>query len=78
MGGGFFVSVIFEEAFMATVAQATGEIMSRKEAAQFLGICLTTLDRLNIPRTQIRRKVLYRKATLDSWLAKQERTEKRV
>jgi len=63
---------------MATVVQATGEVMSRKQAAMFLGICLTTLDRLNIPLTQIRKRVMYRKATLDSWLAKQERTEKRV
>jgi hypothetical protein len=63
---------------MAEVAQPTNEVLSRKQAAQFLGVCLTTLDRLNIPRTQIRKRVMYRKATLDSWLAKQERTEKRV
>jgi len=63
---------------MAAVAQLTNEVLSRRQAAQFLGVCLTTLDRLNIPRTQIRKRVMYRKATLDSWLAKQEKTEKRV
>jgi len=56
----------------------TQEILSRKQAAQYLGgICLTTLDRLDIPRTKIRKRVLYRKATLDNWLAKQERIGKR-
>jgi len=63
---------------MAIVVQTTGEVMSRKQACQYLGVCLTTLGRLDIPRTQIRKRVMYRKATLDSWLAKQERTEKRV
>jgi len=63
---------------MAEVAQAIGEVLSRKIAARYIGVCLTTLDRLNIPRVQIRKRVMYRKATLDSWLAKQERTEKRV
>jgi hypothetical protein len=74
----FFVSAIFEEAFMAAVSNATGEVLSRKQAACYLGICLTTLSRLNIPHAQIRKRVMYRKTTLDSWLAKQERMEKRV
>ena len=56
---------------MTAVNQPTKEILSRKEAALYLGICKTTLDRLNIARTQIRRRVLYRKEILDKWLAKQ-------
>jgi hypothetical protein len=28
---------------MAAVAQATGEVLSRKQAAQFLGVCLTVI-----------------------------------
>jgi len=44
------------------------EVMSRKQAAQFLGVCLTTLDRLDIPRTQVRKRVLFRKTTLEKWL----------
>jgi len=54
------------------------ELMSRDEVASYLKICKTTLSRLNIPKTQIRRRVFYRKATVDAWLAAQERAEKRV
>ena len=43
-------------------------LFSRKQAAEFLGICKTTLDRLNIPKTKIRRRVLYRQAMLEKWL----------
>jgi len=50
------------------------EILSRKKAAAFLGICLTTLDRLNIPKTKIRHRVMYRRDVLDKWLV--EQTEK--
>jgi hypothetical protein len=43
--------------------------MGRKQAAEYLGrICLTTLDRLNLPRIQIRWRVFFKKATLDKWL----------
>jgi excisionase family DNA binding protein len=56
----------------------TQDILSRKQAAQFLGVCLTTLDRLDIPRTQVRKRVLFRKTTLEKWLEKQEQLEKRV
>jgi len=58
-----------ERVFMATTTQSTKEVMSRREAALYLGICKTTLDRLNIARTQIRRRVLYRKEILDKWLS---------
>jgi len=44
------------------------DILSRKEAAQFLGICRTTLDRLDIPRTKIRRRVMYKRTVLEGWL----------
>ena len=49
--------------------QSTKEVLSRREAAEYLGVCKTTLDRLNIAKTQIRRRVLYRKEVLDKWLA---------
>jgi len=48
------------------------DVLSRKAAAQFLGICLTTLDRLNVPKIKVRKRVLYRKAALEKWLEKQE------
>ena len=44
------------------------DVLSRKQAAVFLGICLTTLDRLDIPRTKIRRRVMYKRAVLEKWL----------
>jgi hypothetical protein len=72
-GGFFCVSEIFKEVFMAAIAQPTSEILSRKLAAQFLGVCVTTLDRLDIPRTKVRRRVLYRKITLDNWLMEKEK-----
>jgi len=45
-------------------------VLSREEAADFLGICRTTLDRMNIPRTKLRRRVLYRQSVLIQWLEK--------
>jgi hypothetical protein len=44
------------------------EILSRKQAAKFLGICLTTLDRLDIPRTRIRHRVMYKLGVLSKWV----------
>jgi len=44
------------------------DILSRREAAKYLGICLTTLDRLNIPRTKIRHRVMFKRAVLEKWV----------
>jgi len=46
----------------------TLEILSRREAAVFLGICLTTLDRLDIPRTRLRHRVVYKRDVLCKWI----------
>jgi hypothetical protein len=46
----------------------THDIMSRREAAAFLGICTTTLDRLDIPRTKIRHRVMYKRDVLYKWI----------
>jgi hypothetical protein len=53
------------------------EILSRKKAAAFLGICLTTLDRLDIPRTKIRHRVMYRRDVLDRWIIDQTDNSKK-
>jgi len=50
------------------------EILSRKKAAAFLGICLATLDRLDIPRTKIRHRVMYKRDVLNKWI--DDHTEK--
>jgi hypothetical protein len=46
-------------------------ILSRNDAAKFLGVCKTTLDRLGIPKAKVRRRVLYRQSVLVQWLAQQ-------
>jgi hypothetical protein len=55
--------------------ETDSDILSRKQAAVFLGICKTTLDRLDIPRTKIRRRVMYKRDILRKWL--DEHTEKK-
>ncbi len=42
----------------------TADILSRREAAEYLGICRTTLDRLE----RIRHRVVYKRDTLSEWL----------
>ena len=54
------------------------EVLSRKQAACFLGIGLNTLDRLDIPRAQIRKRILFRRVTLEKWIEQQEQKGKRV
>jgi len=49
-------------------AVKTNIVFSRDEAASFLGVCKTTLDRMDIPRTKIRRRVFYLQSVLIQWL----------
>ena len=49
-------------------------LLNRSEAARFLGIGLNTLGGLGIPRTRIRKRVLYRRDILEKWV--KENTEK--
>ena len=44
------------------------KVFSRKEAAEFLGVCRTTLDRMDLPRTKVRRRVFFRQTELIRWL----------
>jgi len=53
------------------------EIMSRKKAAAFLGVCLTTLDRLDIPRTKIRHRVMYKREVLNKWVDEHTENKKK-
>jgi len=46
----------------------SSELLSRSDAAAYLKICRTTLDRLNIPRLKIRRRVFYRLETIKTWI----------
>ncbi|MDR1230797.1 MAG: helix-turn-helix domain-containing protein [Spirochaetaceae bacterium] len=49
-------------------------LLSRSEAARFLGIGLNTLSLLDIPKTQIRKRILYRRDILEQWA--KDNTEK--
>jgi excisionase family DNA binding protein len=57
---------------MATTNQPAKEIMSRNEAAAYIGIGKSTLDRLDLPKIQIRRRILFKKESIDKWLLVQQ------
>ena len=59
-----------------TIRDISPYLLNRSEAAKFLGVGLNTLSLLNIPRTQIRRRILYRRDLLEKWV--NENTEKGV
>jgi len=48
------------------------DVMSRAQAAAYIGIGKSTLDRLDIPKIQIRRRVLFKKEAIDKWLTAQQ------
>jgi len=52
----------------------TSEILSRREAAAYLGICLTSLDQLDIPRTKVGCRVMYKRDVISKWV--DDHTEK--
>ena len=49
-------------------------VLNRRQAAEFLKIGISTLGKLDIPKTLIRRRILYRRDILEKWL--KENTEK--
>ncbi|GMO52550.1 MAG: hypothetical protein Pg6C_18250 [Treponemataceae bacterium] len=51
-------------------------LLNRSESAKFLGVGLNTLGGLGIPKTRIRRRVLYRRDILEKWV--KENTEKKT
>jgi len=57
---------------MPATIQNTKDIMSRAQAAAYIGICTTTLDTWNIPKIKIRRRVLFQKETIDKWLSQNQ------
>ncbi len=52
----------------------TSEILSRREAAQYLGVCKATLDKLDLPKTRIRHRVMFKRDVLNKWI--DEHTDK--
>jgi len=51
------------------------DVFSRKEAAKYLGVCVTTLDRLDIPHTRVRHRVFYKQSVLNKWFDTQPETK---
>jgi excisionase family DNA binding protein len=47
-------------------------VLTRREAADYLRVCLSSFDKLGVPRIKVRRKVLFRREALDQWLAENE------
>jgi hypothetical protein len=43
-------------------------VLSRKETAAFLGVCLSTLDRIDMPKVRIRDRVVYKRDDVLKWL----------
>jgi hypothetical protein len=54
----------------------TPEVLTRKEAASWLRVCLATFDKLRLPCFKVGRRVFYRKPTLDAWIASSEQPHK--
>jgi hypothetical protein len=51
--------------------QLTPAVLTRKAAADYIGVCTTTLDRLSdLPCVPIRGRVFYRPADIEAWLEK--------
>jgi hypothetical protein len=60
------------QAIPAVSTEVTRSVLTRKDAAATLGICCTTLDRIDdLPRVPIRVRVFYRPADIETWLEKQ-------
>jgi predicted DNA-binding transcriptional regulator AlpA len=56
----------------------TSEVLSRREAAQYLGICRATLDQLDdLPKTRIRHRVMFKRDELNKWIDKHTDKSKR-
>jgi len=53
------------------------ELLSRKKTAAVLGICLSTLDRLDIPKTKVRHRVMYKRDVIAKWLDQHTEKQKR-
>lgn len=47
------------------------DILNRREAAEYLGVCVTTLDRLDITRSRMRHRVAYSREELKRWFENQ-------
>ncbi|MDR2899943.1 MAG: helix-turn-helix domain-containing protein [Treponema sp.] len=57
----------------------TLEVLSRREAALYLGVCESTLDRLDdLPRIRIRHRVMFKREMLNKWIDEHTDEKKKV
>ena len=56
----------------------TPDILSRREAAAYLGICKATLDHLDIPRTKIGKRIMYKCEVLKKWVDEHTESKKKA
>jgi predicted DNA-binding transcriptional regulator AlpA len=53
-----------------TKQQTSNEtVLSRREAAAYLKVCLSTLYKLSIPKVKICRRTFYRPSDIERWIA---------
>jgi hypothetical protein len=56
---------------MMMTNQLAPAVLTRKAAAAYIGVCMTTLDRLDdLPRVNVRGRVFYRPTDIETWLEK--------
>jgi hypothetical protein len=63
-----------EDSTLENEATLTKPVLSRKEAAAYLGIHINTLDKNDVPRIHLGGRTLFRVKALDKYLAKNERS----
>ena len=56
----------------------TSDILSRREAAVYLGICKATLDHLDIPRTRVGHRIMYKRDVLKKWVDEHTESKRKV
>lgn len=62
-----------KQAIAASCGDMNGKaFLTRYEAATYLSVCPSVLDRLDIPRIKVGRGVRYRRNILDNWLLEKE------
>jgi len=55
----------------------TVDMLSRRDTAEYLGICLSTLDLLDIPRTRVRHRVMFKREAINRWIDSHTESGKR-
>ena len=54
------------------ITTTTTELLTRRETATMLRVCVALLDRMRLPSVRLGRRVFYRRATLVAYIADNE------